>query len=196
MEFKPYELAYYQGRVVECISFPTPSNTIMIRKTPGDPTSMIEIDLKNLKSIVDYLIDLADCVTSEGMGKLVESIGIDHDTTMALLFVNYCLNNKLNLSHCWVNIRFYIHDVLRKGNPEWDREQIYIDSIQQLCDSVALYARCIYDNRNDYPQFSRSQNRRHLLGSDTEDVDVHSDLREEGRDTKDNELSEGCDEAS
>ena len=119
----------------------------------NDPTTMIEVKVDDVHEALPYLKNVAEHLTPEGLGKLIEGVGIDHDATLALVLIQYCLVKGLNLSYCWDDIRHYIHDVLRRGNKEWERETVYTYTIQQLCDSVALYVRCIYDNDN-YPEFS------------------------------------------
>ncbi len=148
MGFKAYQLVYYKGKLGETISQPTPDQTIMLRTTPYDPATMIEVLISEIREPLDYLFQTVGDYTPEGLGKLVERIGMDHDSTTAILLVNHCMEKGLNLSHCWAKIRFYLHDVLRTNNPQCDRENIYTDTIQQLCDSVTYYARCVYDNRN------------------------------------------------
>lgn len=196
MGFKAYDMIYYKGALKEAISNPTPEKTIMIR-TKDDPTTMIEVPLSDIREPLDYLFQSCGAYTPVGLSKLIERVGMDHNSTTALLLVDHCLRHKLNLSHCWGKIRFYIHDVLRSGNPEWDREQVYTETIQQLCDGVALFARCMYDNRNstddEVPGLTDCGS---LLGSDREDIDLHSDLSEEGRDGEEDDLSEGCEETS
>lgn len=191
MPFKAYDMIYYKGTLKEAISNPTPDNTIMIR-TKDDPTTMIEVSLLDIQEPLDYLCQITAGYTPAGLGRLVERVGIDHDSTTALLLVGYCLRSELNLSHCWGNVRFYIHDVLRNGNPEWNREQVYTDTIQQLCDSIALFEKVFYDDSNN--GVLRSEDCGVLSGSDREDSDLHSDLSEEGRDREEDDLSEGCEE--
>jgi hypothetical protein len=54
MKFKPYDLASIKlpvstrRRVVECVSQPTPDAKIMVRMVPGEPTTMIEVAVKDL----------------------------------------------------------------------------------------------------------------------------------------------------
>jgi hypothetical protein len=193
MEFRAYQLVYYKGKLGETISRPTPDNTIMLRTTPYDPETMIEVSLSDIREPLDYLFQTVGDYTPAGLGKLIERVGMDHDSTTALLLVDHCLKQHLNLSHCWAKIRFFIHDVLRSGNPEWDREQVYTDTIQQLCDSVALFAKVIYDdNNNEVPGPTGSGC---LPRSDREDIDLHSDLPEEGRDGEEDDLPEGREEA-
>lgn len=148
MGFKAYDLVYYKGALKEAISNPTSDQTIMIR-TKDDPATMIEVPLLDIREPLDYLSQTCPDYTPAGLGKLIERVGMDHDSTTALLLIDHCLKHKFNLSHCWGKIRFYIHDVLRSGNPEWDREQVYTETIQQLCDSVALFAKVFYERDDD-----------------------------------------------
>jgi len=194
MVFRAYQLVYYKGKLGETISQPTPNKTIMLRTTPYDSATMIEVSLSDIREPLDYLFQIVIAYTPAGLSKLIERVGMDHNSTTALLLVNHCLDLKLNLSHCWGKIRFYIHDVLRSGNPEWDREQVYTETIQQLCDGVALFAKVFHDNRNN-DEVSGSTSGGYVPGSNREDLDLHSSFPEEGRERAEDDLSEGCEEA-
>lgn len=51
-KLKPYQQVVLQNdgysHLAETISYPTPDGTIMVRRVPGDPTTMIEVQLDKL----------------------------------------------------------------------------------------------------------------------------------------------------
>ena len=77
--FRPYQPAFYAGKIVQVISWPSPDHTIMIRKTPGDPTTMIEVKANKLKSMVAELLGSLGLENPPpaGLALLIERLGID-----------------------------------------------------------------------------------------------------------------------
>ncbi len=146
--FRPYQPAFYAGKIVQVISYPTPGHTIMIRKTPGDPTTMIEVDAIKLKSMVAELLGSLglDHVPPAGLSLLIERLGIDESPEIALLFARACIEAEVDLSQSWGHIKHYLHDVQRRRNPDSPREGILGYTIVQLCDAVATFVKVYYDN--------------------------------------------------
>ncbi len=148
--FRPYQPAFYAGKIVQVISWPTPDHTIMIRKTPGDPTTMIEIPAGKLRNLLVALLGDVGIrtVQPDGLAILVERLGIDESPEIALLFVHVCIEAKAkaNLSQSWGNIKHYLHDVQRRRNPDASREEILHYTIAQLCDAVSIFVRRYYGN--------------------------------------------------
>ncbi len=58
--FRPYQLAYLKAtaeprhRIVQVISKETPERTIMVRRTPGDATTMVEVAVADLLPCPQY----------------------------------------------------------------------------------------------------------------------------------------------
>lgn len=137
--FKPYEPAFRDDRLVQVMSFPTPSETIMVRTIPGDATTLVEIEAKELKSFLSQLLGTSDNVDRDTLAVLIERFGIEESPEVALLFVNECIREQFDLSASWMHVMHYLHDVLRRGAPENDRESVYTMTISELCDAVTTF---------------------------------------------------------
>lgn len=146
--FKPYQPAFYGGKIVQVMSWPTPEETIMVRLIPGDATTLEEIPAGQLRNLLRALLgDLGiHSVQADGLALLVERLGIDESSEVALLFTKACIDAHLDLSLAWTSIRHYLHDVLRRGSPENERESIMTDPIESICHHVTTFVKAYYDN--------------------------------------------------
>lgn len=142
--FVPYQPAFCNGNLVQVMSFPTPGETIMVRTVPGDATTLVEIPAKKLVTVLRYLLGDVG-IERNALALVVERLGIDEGPEVALLFVNECIRERIDLSASWSNVRHYLHDVLRRGSPEAERENVYQMTISELCDSVAIFVKRYYD---------------------------------------------------
>jgi hypothetical protein len=138
MEFKENQRVYYQGRLSTVIGPLTPEGTVLLSVYKGGRR---RVPVQDVREPLDYLSQTAGDYTPVGLGRLIERAGMDHGSLIAIRLVGYCLEKGLNLCYCWANIRFYIHDIFRQGKPEWCRETVYTNTIQELCDAVNLIAR-------------------------------------------------------
>ena len=48
---KPYQIALWNGRLIECISNPTPDRQIMVRMHPHDPTTMVAAPIDEVRPV-------------------------------------------------------------------------------------------------------------------------------------------------